>query len=67
VSYFRSKNSAFLFYKIISKAMIQLSDHCNDAGWWECLCGEGRFEFESDRLWEWGERVTHNVGDWFKQ
>ena len=44
-------------------AMVQLSDECEDVGWWQCM---GNEDGNGNKLWEWEERAFHdfNLEDW---
>ncbi|KAL9182491.1 hypothetical protein ACHAXT_013143 [Thalassiosira profunda] len=42
-------------------AMMQLSEECENAGWWECVRNEDK---DGGKLWEWEERAMHDLEDW---
>mmetsp|Transcript_12708 Transcript_12708/g.31012 ORF Transcript_12708/g.31012 Transcript_12708/m.31012 type:complete len:263 (-) Transcript_12708:120-908(-) len=42
-------------------AMVQLSDECEDAGWWECIAGEGRWGGDWQQL---GDKVSQGLEGW---
>ena len=42
-------------------AMVQLSDECQDSGWWECIAGEGQWGGDWHEL---SEKASHSLEDW---
>ena len=45
-------------------AMVELSDECDNSGWWECLSGDGAQWGDGD-VWRWEEQLSHKIEDWF--
>lgn len=45
-------------------AMVQLSDDCEDEGWWDCLGGD--IDFDGNKVWEWEENAAHNLEEWLR-
>lgn len=44
-------------------AMVQLSDECENMGWWDCIAGDGQWGGDGN-LWDWEERAAHNIEEW---
>lgn len=47
-------------------AMVQLSDGCEDAGWWECMGGGARWDGNGNKFWEMEERAAHSIEEWLQ-
>jgi hypothetical protein len=45
-------------------ALVQMSNECENTGWWACLTGDFAWDFNSDKIWHWEEEAMHNVEDW---
>lgn len=47
-------------------ALVQMSDNCENKGWWECLTGDAvGWEFNTDKIWRWEEESMHQIQDLF--
>lgn len=46
-------------------AMIQMSDGCDNMGWWECINDGSPWDGNAERLWEWEERSVDSAKQWF--
>jgi len=46
----------------VAIAMLQLSNECNNVGWWECLGGEGDI---GETFWSLEQQATHNIESLF--
>jgi hypothetical protein len=42
-------------------AMMQLSNRCENTGWWDCLSGDGE---SADKFWQWEQEAAQNIGNW---
>mmetsp|Transcript_10204 Transcript_10204/g.22691 ORF Transcript_10204/g.22691 Transcript_10204/m.22691 type:complete len:264 (-) Transcript_10204:2599-3390(-) len=43
-------------------AMVQLSDECENMGWWDCISGDGNWG--DNNFWDWEEGVANSLEDW---
>jgi len=41
-------------------AMVQLSDECENAGWWECIGND----VDGKELWDWDGDLSHSLEEW---
>mmetsp|Transcript_18208 Transcript_18208/g.30746 ORF Transcript_18208/g.30746 Transcript_18208/m.30746 type:complete len:266 (-) Transcript_18208:846-1643(-) len=46
-------------------ALVQMSDGCENKGWWECMAGDFAWDFNGDEIWRWKDDAMHNVEDLF--
>jgi hypothetical protein len=46
-------------------ALVQMSDGCENKGWWECMAGDFVWDFNGDEIWRWKDDAMHNVEDLF--
>jgi hypothetical protein len=46
--------------------MVQMSDECDNTGWWDCITGDEpwKVNVNGDRFWEWEERAVNNAKNW---
>lgn len=46
-------------------ALVQMSDGCDNKGWWECISDDFTWDVNADKLWEWEERGVNGAREWF--
>mmetsp|Transcript_24412 Transcript_24412/g.50688 ORF Transcript_24412/g.50688 Transcript_24412/m.50688 type:complete len:264 (+) Transcript_24412:196-987(+) len=44
-------------------ALMQMSDECQDQGWWDCIASDN-WDLNAEKLWEWEERSANTARDW---
>jgi hypothetical protein len=44
-------------------ALVQMSNECENKGWWACLTGDFVLDYNSDKIWQWEEHAMNNVQD----
>lgn len=45
-------------------AMVQMSDECENMGWWQCITDDSPWDLNTNKFWEWGEQSVNTAKDW---
>ena len=46
-------------------AMVQMSDECENKGWWQCMSDDSPWNVNGDKFWEWEEQTVSDAREWF--